>query len=78
MVVVASPERFRRRRRQRHRRGNPYERHARSAAAGKKAQPVADFVNGMSEVCIKIMHMIITIAPFGVFGLITPVVARCV
>ena len=41
-------------------------------AAGKKAQPVADFVNGMSEVCIKIMHMIITIAPFGVFG---PVVA---
>ena len=44
-------------------------------AAGKKAQPVADFVNGMSEVCIKIMHMIITIAPFGVFGLITPVVA---
>ena len=31
-------------------------------AAGKKAQPVADFVNGMSEVCIKIMHMIITIA----------------
>lgn len=44
-------------------------------AAGKKAQPVADFVNGMSEVCIKIMHMIISIAPFGVFGLITPVVA---
>ena len=39
-------------------------------AAGKKAQPVADFVNGMSEVCIKIMHMIISIAPFGVFGLI--------
>ena len=37
-------------------------------AAGKKAQPVADFVNGMSEVCIKIMHMIISIAPFGVFG----------
>ena len=29
----------------------------------------------MSEVCIKIMHMIISIAPFGVFGLITPVVA---
>ena len=44
-------------------------------AAGKKAQPVADFVNGMSEVCIKIMHMIISIAPFGVFGLIAPVVA---
>ena len=44
-------------------------------AAGKKAQPVADFVNGMSEVCIKIMHIIISIAPFGVFGLIAPVVA---
>lgn len=44
-------------------------------AAGKKAQPVADFVNGMSEVCIKIMHGIISIAPFGVFGLITPVIA---
>ena len=44
-------------------------------AAGKKAKPVADFVNGMSEVCIKIMHFIISVAPFGVFGLITPVVA---
>ena len=44
-------------------------------AAGKKAQPVTDFVNGMNEVCIKIMHMIISVAPFGVFGLITPVVA---
>ncbi len=44
-------------------------------AAGKKAQPVADFVNGMSEVCIKIMQVIISFAPFGVFGLITPVIA---
>ena len=44
-------------------------------AAGKKARPVADFVNGMSEVCIKIMQVIISFAPFGVFGLITPVIA---
>ncbi len=44
-------------------------------AAGKKAKPVADFVNGMSEVCIKIMQFIISLAPIGVFGLITPVVA---
>ena len=44
-------------------------------AAGKKAQPVVDFVNGMSDVCIKIMGFIISFAPFGVFGLITPVVA---
>ncbi len=43
---------------------------------GKKAKPVADFVNSMSEVCIKIMHYIIIVAPFGVFGLITPVVAN--
>ncbi len=44
-------------------------------AAGKKAKPVADFVNGMSEVCIKIMQFIISLAPIGVFGLITPVIA---
>ncbi len=44
-------------------------------AAGKKAKPVADLVNSMSEVCIKIMHGIICFAPFGVFGLITPVIA---
>ena len=44
-------------------------------AAGKKAKPVADFVNSMSEVCIKVMYGIICFAPFGVFGLITPVIA---
>ena len=36
MVVIASPERFRRRRRQRCWRGNPHKRHARIAAAGKR------------------------------------------
>ena len=45
-------------------------------AAGKKAEPVANLVNGMSEVCIKVMHGIILVAPFGVFGLITPVIAN--
>ena len=45
-------------------------------AAGKKAEPVANLVNGLSEVCIKVMHGIILFAPFGVFGLITPVIAN--
>lgn len=45
-------------------------------AAGKRAQIVADFVNGFNEVCIKVMHGIIAFAPFGVFGLITPVIAN--
>lgn len=43
---------------------------------GEKAQPVADFVNSMSEVCIKIMGMIIRLSPIGVFALIAPVVAQ--
>ena len=45
-------------------------------AAGKKGAIVADFVNGMNAVCIKVMHGIIMFAPFGVFGLITPVIAN--
>lgn len=44
-------------------------------AAGKKAEPVVRFVEGMNEVCIKVMHGIICLAPFGVFGLIVPVIA---
>lgn len=44
-------------------------------AAGKKAEPVVRFVEGMNEVCLKVMHGIICFAPFGVFGLITPVIA---
>ena len=44
-------------------------------AAGKKAEPVTRFVEGMNEVCVKVMHGIICFAPFGVFGLITPVIA---
>ena len=47
-------------------------------AAGKKGAIVADFVNGMNAVCIKVMHGSIMFAPFGVFGLITPVIANIV
>ena len=44
-------------------------------AAGKKAKPVIDICNAMSDVCIAIMRGIILVAPFGVFGLICPVIA---
>lgn len=43
--------------------------------AGEKAKTVASFVDGMSEVCIKIMGLIIKISPIGVFALICPVIA---
>ncbi|MBQ3090786.1 MAG: dicarboxylate/amino acid:cation symporter [Oscillospiraceae bacterium] len=45
-------------------------------AAGEKGKAVADFVDSMSEVCIKIMGMIIQLSPIGVFALITPVVTQ--
>lgn len=45
-------------------------------AAGKKAKPVVAFTNAMSDVCIQIMRGIILVAPFGVFGLIVPVIAN--
>jgi len=44
-------------------------------AAGEKGKVVGEFVDSMSEVCIKIMGMIIKLSPVGVFGLIVPVVA---
>lgn len=44
-------------------------------AAGEKGKPVGEFVGSMSEVCIKIMEMIIKLSPIGVFALITPVIA---
>lgn len=43
--------------------------------SGEKGKPVADFVDSMSEVCIKVMGMIIKLSPIGVFGLIVPVIA---
>ena len=45
-------------------------------AAGEKARVVVEFSEAMSEVCIKTMRGIILVAPFGVFGLITPVIAN--
>lgn len=44
-------------------------------AAGEKGKPAANWVDSMSEVCIKIMEMILKLSPVGVFALITPVVA---
>ena len=44
-------------------------------SVGEKALPVANFVDSMSEVCIKVMGMIIRLSPIGVFGLIVPVIA---
>lgn len=43
--------------------------------AGEKAKTVESFVDGMSEVCVKIMGLIIKISPIGVFALICPVIA---
>jgi Na+/H+-dicarboxylate symporter len=45
-------------------------------AAGEKGKPAAAFVDSMTEVCIKIMGMILQLSPIGVFALITPVVAQ--
>ena len=45
-------------------------------AAGMKAKPVIDICNALSDVCIAIMRGIILVAPFGVFGLICPVIAN--
>lgn len=45
-------------------------------AAGEKGRLVGEFVESASEVCIKIMEMIIHLSPIGVFALITPVVAQ--
>lgn len=44
-------------------------------SAGEKGKAAADFVDSMSEVCIKIMGMIIKLSPIGVFALIAPVIA---
>lgn len=44
-------------------------------AAGEKGRAAAGWVDSMSEVCIKIMEMILKLSPIGVFALIAPVVA---
>ena len=45
-------------------------------AAGEKAKVVADFFEGFAEACYKIIGYIMDLAPIGVFGLITPVIAK--
>ena len=45
-------------------------------AARKHSEPVIKICNAMSDVCIAIMRGIILVAPFGVFGLICPVIAN--
>lgn len=41
--------------------------------AGEKAKPVADLMNSAAEVVLKIVHIIMEMAPFGVFALIAAV-----
>ncbi|MDO4177839.1 MAG: dicarboxylate/amino acid:cation symporter [Phascolarctobacterium sp.] len=44
-------------------------------AVGEKADYFKHAIDGLAEVCYKIVGFIMTLAPLGVFGLITPVVA---
>ncbi|MCQ2359699.1 MAG: dicarboxylate/amino acid:cation symporter, partial [Phascolarctobacterium sp.] len=44
-------------------------------AVGEKADAFKHAIDGLAEVCYKIVGFIMTLAPIGVFGLITPVVA---
>src|SRR5690606_28513003 len=41
----------------------------------EKARPVIDFCDGMTEVIIKVVHIVLLIAPYAVFALIVTVVA---
>lgn len=43
---------------------------------GKKAQPVQSFFDGLAEVMYKLTSIIMKLVPFGVFGLLAPVVGN--
>lgn len=43
---------------------------------GEKAKPFLTFFESMAEVCYKIVAIVMEFAPFGVFGLMAPVVAE--
>lgn len=43
--------------------------------AGEKGKLAGELVESISEVCIKVMGVIIRLSPIGVFGLIAPVIA---
>ncbi len=45
-------------------------------ACGKKAEPVLDFVNGLSAVCFKMLSFIMELSPFGVCSLMAYSVAE--
>lgn len=44
--------------------------------AGEKGRMFGDFCNSISEVCLKIMEIILNLSPIGVFCLMVPVVAE--
>ncbi len=44
--------------------------------SGEKGDPLAEVITSLSEVSMKIMDLILKLSPFGVFCLITPVVAE--
>lgn len=43
---------------------------------GSKAEPVKNFFDGFAEIMYKITGLVMEVAPYGVFGLIAPVVAQ--
>lgn len=44
--------------------------------AEEKGRPVAEFIDSATEVCMKVMGMIIKLSPIGVFALLVPVIAE--
>ena len=44
-------------------------------SVGERADTLLKTLDGITEVCYKIVHYIMQLAPIGVFGLICPVVA---
>lgn len=44
--------------------------------AGEKGEPLGKVIDSMTDVCLKIMGMIIKFSPIGVFALLLPVVAE--
>ncbi len=46
------------------------------ALVGDRAKPVYDFFDGLAEIMYKITHIVMKVAPIGIFGLIAPVVGQ--
>lgn len=46
------------------------------AIVGDQAKPVYHFFDGLAEIMYKITHIIMKVAPIGIFGLIAPVVGQ--